>query len=304
MSDIALRDTDSWADILPAVGDLAGKISTTNFVPKGLRGKPAEIAACILTGREVGIGPMESLAKIHVIDGRPSMSAELMRSLVMRDGHEIRYPTLTDAKVVAEGRRANSEDWTTITWTMSDAQRIGVAGRDTWKKYPRQMLTARATSELCRILFPDALGGISYTPEELGDLQEGPDSPTEARSTTVRRRKVPSDIQTPPEKIAPQIGSQAPEPIQPSTDPEIIDAEVVDETPPPKPAKGAITGPQIKMLGALMNQAGIAERQAALDYCADVIGRQIESRNDLSTNEATQIIEALTLIVPTDDGDE
>jgi hypothetical protein len=300
MSDIAVRDTDSWADILPAVGDLAGKISTTNFVPKGLRGKPAEIAACILTGREVGIGPMEALAKIHVIDGRPSMSAELMRSLVMRDGHEIRYPTLTDAKVVAEGRRAGSDDWTTITWTISDAQRIGVANKDTWKKYPRQMLTARATSELCRIVFPDALGGISYTPEELGDLQDGPDSPTEAHRTTVKRRKVQGGPEVPPEKIAPQIGSEAVEPIQPTNDLEIVDAEVVEETPPPKPAKGQITGAQTKMLGALMNQAGISERQAALDYCADVIGRQIESRNDLTTKEAGQIIDALTLLVPED----
>jgi hypothetical protein len=126
--------------MLPAVGDLAGKISTTNFVPKGLRGKPAEIAACILTGREVGIGPMESLSKIHVIDGRPAMSSELMRSLVMRDGHEITYAVLTEDKVTAKGRRAGSQEWTEVTWTMKDAQRIGVAGRDTWKKYPRQML--------------------------------------------------------------------------------------------------------------------------------------------------------------------
>lgn len=30
------------------------------------------------------------------------------------------------------------------------------------------MLFARATSELCDSLFPDALAGFSYTPEELG----------------------------------------------------------------------------------------------------------------------------------------
>jgi hypothetical protein len=71
VTEISLRETDSWADMLPAVGDLAAKISTTNFVPKGLRGKPAEIAACILTGREVGIGPMESLSKSTLSTGGP-----------------------------------------------------------------------------------------------------------------------------------------------------------------------------------------------------------------------------------------
>ena len=34
------RDTDSWAAMLPAVGDLASKIASTSFVPRGLRGKP------------------------------------------------------------------------------------------------------------------------------------------------------------------------------------------------------------------------------------------------------------------------
>ena len=31
------RDTDSWAAMLPAVGDLASKIASTSFVPRGLR---------------------------------------------------------------------------------------------------------------------------------------------------------------------------------------------------------------------------------------------------------------------------
>ena len=295
MTDIQVRDTDSWASILPAVGDLAGKISTTNFVPKSLRGKPAEIAACILTGREVGIGPMESLSKINVIDGRPSMSAELMRSLVMRDGHEIRYPTLTDTKVVAEGRRAGSESWTTVTWSMTDAQRVGVASKDVWKKYPRQMLSARATSELCRLLFPDALGGISYTPEELDGEPEGTDSPTEARGATVKRRTLPSGTETPAEKIAPQIASeerQAAEAIEPTPDDQIVEAEIVEEA-PAKP-DNPMTGPQSKMMGALMREAGLTDRADAIGYCIEVIGREITSRNDLTKPEAQQIIDALT----------
>jgi hypothetical protein len=295
MTDIQVRDTDSWASILPAVGDLAGKISTTNFVPKSLRGKPAEIAACILTGREVGIGPMESLSKINVIDGRPSMSAELMRSLVMRDGHEIRYPTLTDTKVVAEGRRAGSESWTTVTWSMTDAQRVGVASKDVWKKYPRQMLSARATSELCRLLFPDALGGISYTPEELDGESEGTDSPTEARGATVKRRTLPSGTETPTEKIAPQIASeerQAAEAIEPTPDDQIVEAEIVEEA-PAKP-DNPMTGPQSKMMGALMREAGLTDRADAIGYCIEVIGREITSRNDLTKPEAQQIIDALT----------
>jgi hypothetical protein len=303
MTELALRaDTDSWADMLPAVGDLATKISTTNFVPKGLRGKPAEIAACILTGREVGIGPMESLAKIHVIDGRPAMSAELMRSLVMRDGHEITYATLTEEKVTAKGKRAGSDTWTEVTWTMKDAQRIGVASRDTWKKYPRQMLSARATSELCRLLFPDALGGISYTPEELGD-----DENSGQTKTAVRRSKGRTDEGV-PEPQEPQItpenppqaqidgtdGTDGAEVTEVTPEPEIIDAEIIDEPIMVTAVMDgqAITGPQTKMMGAAMRTLKM-DRDQALDFCRQHTGRDIQSRNDLTKTEATAIIEAL-----------
>ena len=307
MTDVALRDTDSWAHMLPAVGDLAGKISTTNFVPKGLRGKPAEIAACILTGREVGIGPMEALAKIHVIDGRPAMSAELMRSLVMRDGHEITYPTLTDDKVTAKGKRAGSDTWTEVTWTIKDAQRIGVATRDTWKKYPRQMLSARATSELCRLLFPDALGGISYTPEEAKEMQEG-DEGTSGKTAVKRstgRTSEPLSIPQEPTLTPPEPPQDDTEPKQtqptpePAVEPEIVDAEIIEDEPVMLTAvhnRKAITGVQVKMMGAQMAELKM-DRDQALSFCSEHTGRKIANREDLTKDEADKIIAALGSLI-------
>lgn len=280
-NEISVRDTDSWAPMMPAVGDLANKIAGTNFVPKALRGKPAETAACILTGREIGIGPMESLQKIHVIEGRPSLASELMRSLVLRAGHLIEFMTLTDAKVTIRGKRVGSETWTELTWTTQDAQRIGVASKDVWKKYPRAMLSNRATSELCRLIFPDALGGISYTPEEIED------EVTEAQTVKITRADKPTKVQR----------AKAPEPIEPAFD-EVVDAEIIEPTQNPeketKPAGQMITAAQTKMLAALMNELHITDRTQALIYCNDVIGREITSRNELTKTEASSVIESLT----------
>ena len=62
-----------------------------------------------------------------------------------------------------------------------------------------------------------------------------------------------------------------------------------------QPAKaGAIEPWQHKSIGAIMGELGIKAREDALAYCAKVIGRSIESRNDLTKGEADAIIKALT----------
>lgn len=281
-NEVAVRDVDSWAPMLPAVGDLAGKISGTSFVPKGLRGKPAETAACILAGREIGIGPMESLQKIHVVDGRPTMSAELMRSLVLRAGHEIRFPTLTDDTVVCEGRRAGSESWTTIKWTMKDAQRVGLAGKQVWKHYPRQMLAARATAELCRLLFPDALGGVTLTTEEVTD-----EAAPVAATVTITREAKPA-LSPDPEPV--DEPEPEPEPVVDTETGEIVDAEVVEEAEP----EPTITDAQMRKMRVLLGNVGMKDRDQILQYVRGVVGHDVESSKALTKDEASRVIEALT----------
>lgn len=162
-----------WVDTLPAIGDLAVKISETSFVPKHFQHRPAEIAAAILTGQEIGLGPMQSLSGIAMINGKPTLSATSMRALILAHGHEVWTDELTDTRVVLCGRRKGSEHVSRVQWTMDDAKRAGLAGNDTYRKYPRAMLLARATGELARLLFADVVAGIAYTPEEL-DLVDAP----------------------------------------------------------------------------------------------------------------------------------
>lgn len=50
---------------------------------------------------------------------------------------------------------------------------------------------------------------------------------------------------------------------------------------------------QVKMMGALMSKLGMSDRDLALQFVADVIGRQVASRNELTSREASQVIDAL-----------
>lgn len=288
------RDTDSWTEMLPAVGDLAVKVAGTEFVPAALRGKPAAVAAAILTGREIGIPPMQSLSSIHVVDGRPTLSAELMRQLVFAAGHRIRYVETTSARCVVEGWRAGSESAdASVTWSMDDAKRAGLDGKPNWRKHTRQMLIARATAELCRMVFPDVIGGLAYTTEELTDGGVVDAEVVESGATparrTARRRNAPAAPMPAPAAAEPAVhGPTVDEP--PLDDPEPAQG---DEEAAPEPAA---TRAQLTKLHALFGDVGWTDRDDRLRAASSIVARPLSSSSDLAKAEAHLLIETLEQI--------
>jgi hypothetical protein len=145
-------------------------ISKTEFVPAALRGNLPAIMACVATGRALGIPDMVALRSINIIDGKATFSAELMVQLVRQHGHSI-TGEVDDEKATITGRRADSGDTMTVTWTLKMAERAGLLGKQNWKRYPEAMLWARAASQLCRMLFADCFAGATYTGEEIDDAE-------------------------------------------------------------------------------------------------------------------------------------
>lgn len=153
------RRTDSWVGVVRDVGILAAQIADTDFVPEAFRGNAAAITAVILYGREVGLPPMQALRSTHMVNGRPALAAEAMRALALAHGHTIRYDVSTGTTCRVAGRRAGEDRWHVVEWTIDAAKLAGLASKQTWRSYPRAMLKARATAELCRDHFADAIGG-------------------------------------------------------------------------------------------------------------------------------------------------
>lgn len=163
-------------------------ISRTEFVPTGLRGKTEAILACILTGRELGLGPMESMRSIDVIDGRPSPTGEFMARRVFEAGHVIVAEQQTAESCTVKGiryRDGKELASMTFTFTMDMARRAGLTNKTNWKHYPEAMLYWRAVSQLVRQFFPDVIGGISHLPDELGDAEWVEEPVTDADYVTV-----------------------------------------------------------------------------------------------------------------------
>lgn len=191
--------TDSWTDIVRDVAHLADHIANTEMVPKELRGNAPAIAGAVLYGRELGLPPMTSLQGVAMVKGRPSLYAETMRALILQAGHELQIEEATEARCVISGRRKGSERWTTATWTMADAQRAGIAGAGSnYGKYPRQMLLARASVELARMIFADVIHGMRGVEELIDEL----DTVTEPAPAPPTR----ATVQRAPRKAATQTG--------------------------------------------------------------------------------------------------
>jgi hypothetical protein len=276
----------AWVELLPVAVELAKAVADTEFVPKALRHNPPAIAACILYGDEIGMGPMQSLAKIAMVDGKPTLFAEAQRGLVLARGHEMWIEENSNTRVTWAGRRTGTDMVIRATWTMDDAKQAGLAGKHNWKSYPRQMLSARASADLVRLLFADVTGGLAAADEV--DAGERPPSepgtaviPVDAAPSARRRRRSPSSTLG----VGPSSARPAPS---------VVDGEAGPPLPweEPEPQPEPITPAQQTKMQTLFRESGL-ERADRLAYSTAVIGRTIASSRQLTKDEASSIIDRL-----------
>lgn len=189
MSELVKADAYTAASLADRM-TYAKALASAPIIPKALRrGGPdgfAETAANVLlvfeTGSMLGIHPIAALQSIHVVEGKATLSAQLMNSLVRKAGHKVDIEERGEIKVDPNGKITDQSDYAvrvtvtrcddgsvaTSTWNYSRAKRAKLLGKDNWTNYFEAMATSRAISEACRQGAPDALMGVVYTAEELG----------------------------------------------------------------------------------------------------------------------------------------
>lgn len=159
----------------------------SGFLPKTIN-TPEKAIAIIQTGQELGLPPMLSLRSIHIIEGRPQLSADLMAALVQRaiDEHgdglfAVDDEASDETRATVVYRRWGWENPKRFTYTIEMAKRAGLAGRSTWQQHPEAMLRARAISAAARLMAPDIVAGL-YAPEEFeAGTSHEPPAPITAR---------------------------------------------------------------------------------------------------------------------------
>jgi hypothetical protein len=301
-------DLGRWVAILGPARQLAEVLAETDFVPKAMRGKADMVTAAIMYGDELGLGPMQSLAGLDVVEGKPRPSAELARALILRDGHTLTVHDATGTRVRVSGLRAGrpEAERVTIEWTIDMARAAGLVNRANWRAYPRAMLMARATGDLARILFPDVIKGLGYLGESEADAAtlEGwagpatpPESPAPAPPASIQRRKRPRG--TGSWEIGP--GGSAPSEPGPGPSPHGPAEAKAPDAIPPEADPGAEATPNTAhdtmrraLFGAIGRALGPhASRAERLALCSAVVSREVASSNDLGPSEVAAILDWL-----------
>jgi hypothetical protein len=138
-------------------------------------------AVKVIAGDELGLPPMASMRSIHVFDGKVELSGSLIMSLINRYtvkpapsglNYKARERERTNERCgidffVREGLLEPWELLGSAAFTIQDAQKAGLTGKDNWKAYPRAMLFNRAASEGARVYASECFNGPVYGAGEI-----------------------------------------------------------------------------------------------------------------------------------------
>jgi len=184
----------------------------SGFLPKDVN-TPQKAIAIIMAGYELGIQPWQALSTINVIQGKPTISPQLMLALIQRSGQleDITIDGNDQQCIVTlkrKGQVAHAE-----TFTMADAKKMNLAGKTNWTQQPATMLKWRAVAACARIVFPDVILGL-YTPDEMGD-DDGPEAPEirivkDGQETDIATGEIVEAAEVVEEAPAPEPTTEAP----------------------------------------------------------------------------------------------
>lgn len=120
-----------------------------------------------------GKAPLELAKTYHIIEGKLTMRADAMLGRYLTTGGKVKWLVRSDTEVRAIWSKDGND--VEIASTLEEFKNNGIAMsakgglKDNWRKFPKQMLTARNVSEAVRLLAPQIISGI-YTPEEVSDF--------------------------------------------------------------------------------------------------------------------------------------
>lgn len=187
MTDSALTTTTrpgsiySGADAFDNAQRIAKSLASSSLVPQQFQGQQGYancLVALEIAGR-MNLSPLQVMQNLHIIHGRPSWSSQFIIALINGCGRfePLQYKVtgkgddlacMCIAKEISTGAELEGP---TVTMAMAKAEGWATKGGSKWRTMPDLMIRYRAASMWGRLYIPDLLVGISYSQEEVMDIE-------------------------------------------------------------------------------------------------------------------------------------
>ena len=136
---------------------------------------PGGVLAIYMTARELGIPFMFALnGGLHNINGKVTTAATTMATMIINAGHE--YEVLENTDTICRIRfKRNDRPYGNSTYehsfTIDDAKKAKLLGKDNWQMYIKAMLFNRCMSAGSKIFLPDVMMNVYCFGEIPGDAE-------------------------------------------------------------------------------------------------------------------------------------
>lgn len=173
----------------------AAKLFAMSGLFSDIKGRTPEEALAqafvkIALGESMGFSPAESMTGIDIIQGRVAVSANMRAARMQRAGYgwdilqldetACRLRMKFNGQVVMQENERGESVPAVVSFTMKDASTAGLAGKDNYKKNPRNMLFCRAITNAQRWYAPGVLSINILSSEEAVDAPETSYLPAES----------------------------------------------------------------------------------------------------------------------------
>jgi len=148
---------------------MAQILVSSGLTPRGVD-TPQKAFLIMAQGRELGLSTMQSLGNIYVVEGKVSLSSDLMAAMVLKSSvcEYLRVVEMTPERATYAAKRKGGNEFR-FSFSWEDATKAGLTGRATYKANPADMLRHRALSKCVRAVFPDVVAGL-YSRDEAEDI--------------------------------------------------------------------------------------------------------------------------------------
>ena len=145
-------------------------------------------------GMSLGLDPMRAVQSIYVVRNRPCVWGAAIPGLILASGKCKRWEVSMigstgsdDYGVQVVTERNDMSGVNTFQFTMADARRANLLGKETWKCYPADMMRWKAIGRAATSVFGDVLYGLSIVENErdIEDAQVIEDAPVSLPEATV-----------------------------------------------------------------------------------------------------------------------